>query len=98
MPQTDISDSTPVGNRKPPSAVAASLASTLGILSIPLGVLLGFLAGILVAVPATILGSIALRHIYQGMAIGRKCALTGVITGVIGITIPLVVMLFFPAP
>ncbi len=64
-----------------------NLALALGVASIPLGLLLGYVLAIVVGGAAIILGGIALR---RGTAAARTRAVAGLVAGFLGIALPLV--------
>lgn len=74
---------------------APTLALTLGLASIPLGWLLGYVAAVPCGALALILGSVALQRTRQdhGQAAARKRAIGGLVAALVGIAIPQVLTL-----
>lgn len=77
-----------------PPRTLPTTALTLGIISLVAGWLLA-LAGAVVGVAAAVAGTVALSHIRQGRAAGRKRALIGIVTGGLGIVTTLVINALF---
>lgn len=90
---TPGSGASSTGGGEPPRTLP-NTALTVGIISLVAGWLLA-LAGAVVGVAAVIAGTVALSHIRQGRAAGRKQALTGIVTGALGIATTLVINALF---